>query len=104
MVEKKVYNSWAFTENQSEKGKVNSQIYKELTERYRILQVGREEYSEEDYDLIYRRTPEYKHSVYTVLKNETLLSHDALLLIFDHGNLCFGGSYLGRSRFRVDED
>ena len=33
MIEKKVYNGWAFTENEKEKGKINREIYKELKEK-----------------------------------------------------------------------
>ena len=36
-MEKKVYSSWAFTENEDEKRKINMQIYEELKEKYKIL-------------------------------------------------------------------
>lgn len=104
MIEKKVYNGWAFKENEREKAAVNMEIYKELNEKYRILQAFGEEYSEENYDLIYQREPGYNHALYEMLKNDTDMTRDELLLVFDGGNLCFGGSYQGGPKFRVSED
>lgn len=37
MIEKKVYNGWAFTENEKEKGKINREIYKELKKMPRLV-------------------------------------------------------------------
>lgn len=104
MVEKKVYNSWAFSSNESEKAKINMEIYKELTSEYKIFQAGSGSYNIDDYDLVYTRTPGYNHAIYTIIKNETKTNTSDLLLIFDDGNLCFGGSHLGGNRYRVSED
>lgn len=92
MVEKKVYNSWAFTENQKEKGKMNFEIYKELTA---VHKVSRRDFKNEenldDFDIVIVRQPGYKSSTYRILKNDSELSTDELLLLCDGGNLCFGG-------------
>ena len=37
MIERKVYNGWAFSKNEKEKGKINREIYEELKVKYRIL-------------------------------------------------------------------
>ena len=36
MIEEKIYSSWAFTEHESDKAKMNYKIYQELCEKYRI--------------------------------------------------------------------
>ena len=36
MIEKRIYPSWAYTENGYEKRDMNKSIYKELTEKYKI--------------------------------------------------------------------
>ena len=39
-MEKKVYSSYAFTENETEKMKINMKIYEELEQKYKILKVS----------------------------------------------------------------
>lgn len=76
-MEKKVYSSYAFKENEREMMKINRQIYEELEERYKILKVS-------DID---HKAP----------------TRDELALICDGGNLCFG--YRGDKKFlSVSED
>lgn len=101
MVEKKVYNSWAFTENQKEKGKMNFEIYKELTA---VHKVSRRDFNIDDFDIVIVRKPGYKSSTYRVLKNEPGLNTDELLLLCDGGNLCFGGRRESSDTFVVWED
>lgn len=112
-LERKIYNQWAFTENEDEKSKINREIYEELKEKWRIAR-NTEFYNAEtkqmekinfdDYDLIYERKAGYAHGEYTILKNETDLSDNELALIFDGGNLCFGYTKESDNFFYVFED
>lgn len=108
MIERKIYNSWAFTENEGAKGSINREIYEELKRKYKFIsRYPNQEVpkiNEEDYDLIYERTAGYAHAVYEIKKNNTDLTTEELLLIFDGGNLCFGGRKLGYNKYRVSED
>jgi D-alanine-D-alanine ligase-like ATP-grasp enzyme len=109
MIEKKVYNGWAFTENEKEKGKINREIYKELKEKYKILKTcdwdfrypTQEELDEND--IVYSRRACYLHGEYRLYKSPQNITEDELLLIFDEGNLCFGGRYNG-AYYYVSED
>lgn len=49
-IEKKIYSSWAFKENESEKAHCNREIYKELCEKYKISRYKVE--NPDDYDII----------------------------------------------------
>ena len=98
-IERKVYSSWAFKENESEMAKINHEIYKELKEKYRIAKSPRkynpdtkqmEDVNFDDYDIVLEGSPGYGHCLYTLHKNNTNLSNDELALICDDGNLCFG--------------
>lgn len=105
MIEKKIYAPWAFKENEREKGRVNREIYKEITQTYRVTQYfseGRDRL--DDYDVALSRKPGYHHSVYTILKNEPGLSRDELALIADGGNLCFGYMDEPGGKIHVFED
>ena len=98
-LEKRVYESWAFTKDELEKRNINSLIYKELSEKYKISHSSRqynsilkrmEDVKLDDYDIVLDRTSCYGHSKYRIVKNNTDLSRDELALICDRGNLCFG--------------
>lgn len=89
MIEKKVYEDWAFSENEDEKAKINMQIYKEICNKYRISRSSCE-CNFDDYDLVFDRIPGYNHSEYYIKKNVTCLTQDELALVCDEGNLCFG--------------
>lgn len=78
-IEKKIYSSWAFKENESEKAHCNREIYKELCEKYKISRYKVE--NPDDYDIVLDRTPGYNHSTYSVIKNNTELSQLELALI-----------------------
>lgn len=73
-IEKKIYTSWAFTENEDKKAEINYEIYKEIKDKAEVKWVrslhGRQEYE--------------------VVSNPHNLSDDELALICDDGNLCFG--------------
>ena len=110
-VEKKIYNGWAFSENEREKGKMNYEIYKELKEKYKIKQLfwnqsfnnlTKEELDK--YDIIYSREAKYCHAIYTLYKKPEGITENELLLIFDDGNLCFGGCREYANKYRVSED
>lgn len=100
-IEKKIYSSWAFEKNESEKAHCNREIYKELCEKYKISRYNVE--NPDDYDIVLDRTPGYNHSTYSVIKNNTELSQLELALICDDGNLCFGYTMQG-SQFYIFED
>jgi hypothetical protein len=105
MVEKQIYDCWAFQENSSEKGRMNSVVFKELNEKYKIAyglttwnqdKKCREVINQDDYDVIVEHTRTgYAHSAYRVIKNTPKLSSLELALICDTGNLCFGYSIRG---------
>ncbi len=111
MIKRKVYNGYAFEENAKENAKINYEIYEELKNKYKIGDtnsfdwgLNAKEYNLDDYDLFYIRIAKHYHAEYMVIKNNTDLTTDELLLIFDRGNLCFGGRKLGAYRYRVSED
>jgi hypothetical protein len=110
-LEKKVYSSWAFTENESEKARINREIYNELKKKYKIYRhdlkinlVDGIDVDFKDYDVVIGRKAGYNHAEYHVYKNAPKLSIDELALICDSGNLCFGYSYQGNNNFYVFED
>lgn len=115
MIEKKIYSSYAFTENESEKGKQNRAIHKELTEKYKVYRndcqyslTDGEDCNFNDYDIVIGRKPGYAHAEYCIYKNAPALTTAELALLCDHGNLCFGYSIIVTSkeitRIRVSED
>lgn len=102
-MEKKIYSSWAFKENEEEMMKINRQIYEELKERYKILKVSDIDHkvptSEEleRNDIVYSRKACYAHGEYKIYKCPEEVTLNELALIFDDGNLCFG--YRGNKNF-----
>ena len=118
-LERKVYDSWAFTDNEHEKGKINREIYQELCSKYKILKVGRDAFgksnepfsvptSEElaDNDFVYARRACYGRSEYKIYKCPDEMTLDEIALICDEGNLCFGyANYMASRTFiEVFED
>jgi hypothetical protein len=68
-MEKKIYNSWAFSENAIEKGKINSLIFKELKEKYKVFRhdckmnlTDKKDCNFKEYDVIIGRKPGYHYS------------------------------------------
>lgn len=105
-IERRVYNNWAFTDQEKLKGKINSQIYEALKRKYRCVVVFRTEvglYNKDTFDLIIIREVQFRHSNYYIHHNTTPLSDDEILLICDQGNLCFGGQRIG-DVYVVEED
>ena len=111
-MERKVYPSWAFKENEREMQKINMDIYKELCEKYKICKYpykyneetrSIQEINMDDYDIVLKRTAGYNHSTYAVLKNNTDLSGDEMALICDNGNLCFGYTMEGKDYYIFED-
>jgi hypothetical protein len=92
-IEKRIYPAYAFTENEREKSIMNSTIYKELKEKYRISRYKVDNL--DDYDIVLDCKPDIYRSTYKVIKNNTQLSDLELALICDDGSLCFGYSRHG---------
>lgn len=97
-LEKQVYSSYAFTENENEKMKINGEIYDELKEKYKILKISDVNHKEptkeelEQNDIIYSRKACYGHGEYRIYKCPEEVTLNELALICDGGNLCFGYS------------
>ena len=92
-MEKKVYSSWAFTENEDEKMKINMQIYHRAPTNEEI----------EQNDIVFSRKACYAHGEYRIYKCPDEVTLDELALICDGGNLCFG--YRGnKNNLSVSED
>lgn len=108
-MEKKIYSSYAFTENEREKMRINMEILKELEEKYKILKVSDVDHKAptenelNNNDIVYSRKACYAHGEYKIYKCQNEVSVDELALICDGGNLCFG--YRGDKKFiSVSED
>ena len=102
-MERKVYSAWAFTENENEKRKINSEIYEKLKKKYKILKVSgidHEKPTEDELknnDIVYSRRACYGHGEYVIYKHPDEVTVVELALICDGGNLCFG--YSGDKEF-----
>ncbi len=109
-IEKRIYNGYAFSENEIEKAKINREIYAELKAKYKILKTNDYTFAtptEEqlrDNDIVYSRKACYLHGEYLLYKAPENITTAELLLIFDEGNLCFGGSWEYGNKYRVSED
>lgn len=108
-MEKKIYNSWAFTQNEEEKFKINKQILEELENKYKICKVSDINHKEptkeqlEENDIVFSRSAEYLQGDYRIYKCPDEINVDEIALICDDGNLCFG--YRGdRKHIIVYED
>jgi len=96
-IEKKIYNGYAFSENEREKGAINYEIYQELKAKYKIKGVLSAP-TEQDllsYDFVYSIKVGYAHWDCTVYKFPKSMSISEQALIIDGGNLCFGFSERG---------
>ena len=106
-MENKIYNGYAFTENEAEKSKSNRQAYENLKEKYKVYRSDirfTPEVNQDDYDVIIGRQAKYKHAEYNIIKNTPNLSTDELLLLCDNGRLCFGGRKVNDYILTVSED
>ena len=97
-MEKIVYESYAFTENEEEKMAINRQIYSELQKKYKILKVSDINHKEptkeqlEHYDVVYSRKACYAQGEYRIYKCPEEVELCELALLCDDGNLCCGYS------------
>jgi hypothetical protein len=93
VVERRIYSSYAFSENEGEKGNINYQIYKEDLEPKAKQFSSKNKPTEEDLNQFtcYECAGHgYAHTKYRILSNPHKLSTLELALICDGGNLCFG--------------
>jgi hypothetical protein len=79
-MDKKIYSSYAFTENEEEKQQINRGIFQEIKDKAKVKLVK----------------TGYASSFYEVVSNPENLSTLELALICDRGNLCFGYRTEGR--------
>lgn len=97
-MEKIIYESYAFTENEEEKMAINQEIYNELQEKYNILKISDVDHrnpTEDELnnnDIVYSRKACYGHGEYQIYKCPEEIDLNELALICDSGNLCFGYS------------
>ena len=92
-IQKKVYSQWAFQDDFEQKRDMNTQIYRELMEKHKVLVdcTPHDEEYEKYYDVILKFDGfGYANKKYLIHKNTAGLSMDELALICDGGNLCFG--------------
>lgn len=108
-MEKRVYSSYAFEENEVEMMRINREIYNELNKKYKILKVSDVDHklpTENELnnnDIVYSRKACCAHGEYKIYKCPEEVTLDELALICDDGNLCFG--YVGNKNFlSVSED
>lgn len=106
-IERKIYNGYAFTENERAKAKINYEIYKELRSKYKILVMGArllDKEEAEENDIIYSRKACYGHTEYKVWKCPNEITVNELLLILDDGYLYFGGYRRCGNLYVINED
>ena len=114
-LERKVYDSWAFTKNEHEKGEINRELYRELCSSYRVLKVGRDAFCKRNEpfsiptpeeltnnDFVYARRACYGRGEYKIYKCHDELTLDEIALICDKGNLCFGYAKYKASRTDIE--
>jgi len=114
-LERKVYDSWAFTENEQEKAKINKEIYDEICSKYKVLKVGPDAWGKNNEpfsipsaadlannDIVYARRACYGRGEYRIYKSPDELSLDELALVCDHGNLCFGYAKYKATRTSIE--
>jgi hypothetical protein len=92
MIERRIYVSWAFSENEEEKRDMNNSIYKEDL-KPKSKQFWADIPTEEELKTLtcYRCTGHgYGNNKYSILSNPHKFNINQLALICDGGNLCFG--------------
>ena len=95
-MERKIYSGWAFSENESEKSKINESIYDELKQKV-VIHQQYSKISEDEMENIKKEKTviQYEgkgcyHNIYKILSNPHDLTNDEIALVADKGNLCFG--------------
>ena len=83
MLRKPVYRSWAYTADADAKSKSNAEYFEELS------------HLRSKEHMSFTTSPQYAYTTFSgeLLSEEAqALTADEILLLMDHGNLCFGGS------------
>lgn len=106
MLERKVYNGWAFTSNEDGKAQINREIYAELCKKYKIShKLPETEEEAEQYDIIVRYCRSwYASCEYEIIKKPQDVTDDEIALICDDGNLCFGYCKSAANRCQIYTD
>lgn len=81
--EAKVYTNWAYTSGEQAKAESNAQYFEQL------------KHLRSKEHMSFTTSPQYAHTTFNgeLLSEEAqALTADEILLLMDHGNLCFGGS------------
>ena len=93
-LEKKVYSPWAYTENESEKSKINYEIFKELRDKANVISkdYGYGNFKAFVIILDKEHFKDLENEDASKERKEELL--DELALIADNGNLCFGYKFI----------
>lgn len=93
-IERKIYSSWAFSENEKEKAQMNRDIFQEFKGNGSFFRQweGHEadEQTLKDKFVFEYAGNGYAHTKYHVVSNPKNLSQLEMALICDNGNLCFG--------------
>lgn len=91
-LEKKVYSPWAYTENESEKCKINRELYEEIKDKAHCVGGGNGYGHNINYMVIddqdYFNKLEEEKGIKEVINQIALIS--------DQGNLCFDYTFLGK--------
>lgn len=91
-IERRIYSSYAFTENEQEKAKINYRIYNEdlkpKAKHFYVTEPTEQETKE--FTCCKCINHGYGHNVYRILSNPHKFDTLQLALICDSGNLCFG--------------
>lgn len=105
----KIYNGWAFEEDENKKRDINATIFIKLIDRCKVgygedngsaeYFVFNGEYLEtkeckfNELDVAFKHLPPTYDEIHAqVIVNKPRFNNDELLLLFDRGNLCFGGT------------
>lgn len=78
-----IYSSWAYSADADAKSKSNIEYFEELS------------HLRSKEHMSFTTSPQYAHTTFNgeLLSEEAqALTSDEILLLMDHGNLCFGGS------------
>ncbi len=105
----KIYNGWAFEEDENKKRDINANTFIKLIDRCKVgygedngsaeYFVFNGEYLEtkecelNELEVAFKHLPPTYNEIHAqVIVNKPRFNNDELLLLFDRGNLCFGGT------------
>jgi hypothetical protein len=95
-LERKVYSPWAYTENETEKAKINHKLYNELKDKVRVVggSVGYGHHIHLVVPVDKEHFKDLEDANVNIERKKELLNEMAL--VADGGNLCFGYNYEGK--------